>query len=250
MEKSGIEAAIVATLIDRPMLGFTAGLNISTNKSEVLSLGGAPSFSVGNYGWVIEGEPAPVIRGKLIRNAGERGAAPDTVSNHAFGPSQPTKIIGGSVSLRTWRNITVSARGEYQGGAYINEDASYQALSRSVLWPTCFDAYDNIAANQPITARETLTCIPANVRSDMFIFPADFFKVRDITVTVPLGTLVPRTTSTILTLSAQNIFRKNYGMPVFDPEMSGNDGFNATVRYISEHIPAPAQFLMSLRLSF
>lgn len=250
MEKSGIEASIMATLIDRPMLGFTAGLNISTNKSEVLSLGGAPSFSVGNYGWVIEGEPAPVIRGRLIRNADARGAAPDTVSNYAFGPSQPTKIIGGSISIRTWRNITISGRGEYQGGAYINEDASYQALSRSVLWPTCFNAYKNLDAGQPITVRENLTCVRENVRADMFIFPADFFKVRDITVAVPLGTLVPRTTSTLLTLSAQNIFRKNYGMPLFDPEMSGNDGFNATVRYISEHIPAPAQFLMSLRLSF
>ncbi len=250
MEKSGIEAAIMATLIDRPMLGFTAGLNISTNNSEVLSLGGAPSFSVGNSGWVIEGEPAPVIRGKIIRNANERGAAPDTASNHAFGPSQPTKIIGGSVNVRTWRNITIAARGEYQSGAYIQEDASYQALSRSVLWPTCFDAYKNIAASQPITVRESLTCIPANVRSDMFIFPADFFKVRDITVTVPLGRLIPRTTTSAISFSAQNIFRKNYGMPLFDPEMSGNDGFNATVRYISEHIPAPATFMTSLRISF
>jgi hypothetical protein len=51
-------------------------------------------------------------------------------------------------------------------------------------------------------------------------------------------------------MSAQNFFRKNYGMPLFDPEMSGNDGFNATVRYISEHIPAPAVFLTSLRISF
>lgn len=250
MKKSGIEAAITAMLIDRPMLGFTAGLNISTNNSEVVSLGGAPSFTVGNYGWVIEGQPAPVLRGKLIRNPDARGAAPDTVSNHTFGPSQPTKIIGGNVSLRTWRNITISARGEYQSGAFINEDASYQALSRSVLWPTCASAFANIEAGKPITVREQLTCVPANVRPDMFIFPADFFKVRDITVAVPLGRLMPGTTSSALTLSAQNIFRKNYGMPLFDPEMSGNDGFNATVRYISEHIPSPAVFLMSLRLSY
>ena len=98
--------------------------------------------------------------------------------------------------------------------------------------------------------RETLTCIPANVRQDMFIFKADFFKVRDITVTVPLGRLVPGTASSSLVFSGQNLFRKNYGMPLFDPEMSGNDGFNATVRYISEHIPAPAVFLTSLRMTF
>ncbi len=250
MEKSGIEAAITGTLVDKPRFGLTAGLNITTNDSKVISLGGAPSFSVGNYGWVVEGQPAPVLRGRKIRNADARGVAPDTVSNAFFGPSQPTHIIGGSLNLRTWRNIALSVRGEYQGGAYIDEDASYQALSRSVLWPTCFDAYQNIAAQKPITVRETLTCIPRNVRPDMFIFPADFFKIRDITLTIPLGKAIPRTASSSLVFSAQNIFRHNYGMPLFDPEMSGNDGFNATVRYISEHIPAPAVFLTSLRLSF
>jgi hypothetical protein len=39
-------------------------------------------------------------------------------------------------------------------------------------------------------------------------------------------------------------------MPMFDPEQSGNSGFNAAVRYISEHIPAPATFFASIRASF
>jgi outer membrane receptor protein involved in Fe transport len=250
MKKSGIEVAVTGTIIDRPRLGVNAGLNLSTNHSEVVSLGGAPAFSVGNFGWVIEGQPAPVLRGKVIRNPNAVGVAPDTASNHAFGPSQPTKIIGGSLSIRTWRNIAISARGEYQAGAYIDEDASYQAISRSVLWPTCFGAYAKQAAKQPLTVKETLMCIPANARQEMFIFKADFFKVRDITLTIPLGRAIPRSTSSSLVFSAQNIFRHNYGMPMFDPEMSGNDGFNPTVRYISEHIPAPAVFLTSLRVSF
>jgi outer membrane receptor protein involved in Fe transport len=250
MEKSGIETAIVGTLFDRPRFGLTAGLNVSTNDSKVLSLGGAQSFTVGNSGWVVEGQPAPVIRGKIIRNPDAVGVAPDTASNHYFGPSQPTLIVGGSLNLRTWRNISVALRGEYQGGAYIQEDASYQALSRSVLWPTCFDAYAKQAASQALTVEETLKCIPANVRSDMFIFPADFFKLRDLTVTIPLGRLIPGTASSSFVFSAQNFFRKNYGMPLFDPEMSGNDGFNATVRYISEHIPGSATYLTSLRISY
>ena len=250
MKKSGVELAVTGTIVDRPQFGINAGINLSTNHSEVVSLGGAPAFSVGNFGWVIEGQPAPVIRGKVIRNPDAVGVAPDTASNYAFGPSQPTKIIGGSLSIRTWRNIAISARGEYQAGAYINEDASYQAISRSVLWPTCFGAYAKQAAQQPLTVKETLMCIPANARQEMFIFKADFFKIRDITLTIPLGRAIPRSTNSSLVFSAQNIFRHNYGMPMFDPEMSGNDGFNPTVRYISEHIPAPATFLTSLRVSF
>jgi outer membrane receptor protein involved in Fe transport len=250
MTKSGVEVAVTGTLVDRPRFGVNAGLNLSTNHSEVVSLGGAPAFSVGNFGWVIEGQPAPVVRGKVIRNPDAVGVAPDTASNYAFGPSQPTRILGGSLSVRAWRNISLSARGEYQTGAYINEDASYQAISRSVLWPTCFGAYAKQAASQPLTVKETLMCIPANARQEMFIFKADFFKVRDITLTVPLGRAIPRSTNSSLVFSAQNIFRHNYGMPMFDPEMSGNDGFNPTVRYISEHIPAPATFMTSLRVSF
>ena len=250
IQKSGIEAAINATLLERQNLGIRAGLNLSTNQSKVLSLGGAPSFSLGNFGWVIEGQPAPVVRGRLIKNADQIGAPVDTVVNHTFGPAQPTLILSPSLNITTWKGISISVRGEYQGGAYLNEDASFQALSRSVLWPTCERAYAAIAANQPLSPRETLTCIPRNARQDMFIFPADFFKIRDLTITVPLGKLIPRTASSSLVLSAQNFFRRNYGMPLFDPEMSGNDGFNAPVRYISEHIPAPAMYLTSLRISF
>jgi TonB-dependent starch-binding outer membrane protein SusC len=252
MKKSGIEVAITGTLVDRPRLGINAGLNLSTNHSEVVSLGGAPAFSLdpSGFGWVVQGEPAPVIRGKLIRNPNAVGVAPDTVGNYPFGPSQPTRIIGGLLTVRTWRNISISARGEYQTGAYINEDASFQAITRSVEWPTCVDAYAKQKASQPLTVKETLMCVPANARADMFIFKADFFKIRDISLTIPMGRLVPRVASSTLVFSAQNIFRKNYGMPMFDPEMSGNNGFNPGVRYISEHIPAPAVFLTSLRVSF
>ncbi len=252
LKKSGVELAINSTLLDKDDFGLTAGLNISTNNSLVQSLGGAPSFGIGNQnvGWIEVGNPAPSLRGMLIRNPDAIGAAPDTMSNHLFGPSQPTRILSGTVSLRTFRRITVALRGEYQGGAFINEDASFQALSRSVQWPTCFAAYDKIAANEPLTVRETLTCRASNVRRTMFIFPADFFKLRDVTVTVPMGKLIPGTASSALVLSAQNFFRRNYGMPLFDPEMSGNDGFNANPRYISEQIPAPAMYMTSIRVSF
>jgi len=252
LKKSGVELAINSVLLDRDNVGLTASINLSTNTSLVQSLGGVPPFGIGNQsvGWIQEGKPAPSLRGLLIRNPNAVGAAPDTVSNYLFGPSQPTRIISGTVTFRTFKRITVALRGEYQGGAFINEDASFQALSRSVQWPTCFAAYDKIAANQPITVREELTCKATNVRRTMFIFPADFFKLRDVTVTVPLGKLIPKTSSSSLVLSAQNFFRRNYGLPLFDPEMSGNDGFNANPRYISEQIPAPAMYMTSIRVSF
>lgn len=50
IEKSGVEAAVSATLLEKENLGIKAELNLSTNQSKVLSLGGAPSFSIGNFG--------------------------------------------------------------------------------------------------------------------------------------------------------------------------------------------------------
>jgi TonB-dependent starch-binding outer membrane protein SusC len=252
LSKSGFEVAVNSQLIDRPRFGWNVGATLSTNKSKADDLGGATSFSIGNFGWVIEGETVPVVRAKLIRNADTPGAAIDTTSNHLFGPSQPTRIIGVNSSIRVWRGIELSARGEYQGGHFIDEDASFQALSRGVRWPTCANAYKLIAASQQanLTPRERLTCIQANVRNDMFIFPADFFKVRDVTLRVPLGKAIPRTNSSTLIVSAGNWFRWTKGLPLFDPEMNSNAGFNEAVRAIQEQIPSAATFLAQLRITF
>ncbi len=250
LSKHGVEAALQATMIDRPSFGLTGGLTYSTNFSNVESLGGAPPFELNRYGWVYEGQPVGALRARKINNPDAVGVAPDTVSNAFFGPSQPTHIVSGNLSVRSWRGITLSGRAEYQGGFFIDEDASFQALSRSVLWPTCFQAYDKIAAGQPLTVRENLTCIQKNVKSDMFIFPADFFKIRDVTLAIPLGNLLPRTRNGSISFTAANFYRWKKGLPLFDPEMSGNDGYNAPVKYIAEHIPAPAMFTMSLKLAF
>ena len=255
LRKSGFETTLSATVLDRKNFGLNTSVSLTTNDSKVVSLGGAPAFQIGAanaYAWVVEGSQVPLIRGRQVVNRDgihEPGTPLEVIENYDFGPSQPTRIFSSSISVRTWHDITVSVRGEYQGGAFISENSSYQALSRNVLWPTCSKAYDNIKANLPITNFETATCIQSNIQADMLIFPADFFKLRDLTISVPLGKLIPSTRST-LTLTAQNFYRRNYGMPMFDPEQSGNDGFNVPARYISEHIPAPAVFLSSLRISF
>ena len=252
LAKSGFEVAVTGQVIDRPRFGWNVGATLSTNKSKAVDLGGSPAFTIGNFGWIIEGEAVPVVRARLIRNADTPGAAIDTTLRHLFGPSQPTRIIGVNSAVRFWRGIELSARGEYQAGHYIDEDASFQALSRGVRWPTCANAYKLIDAKQEanLTPRERLTCIQANVRSDMFIFPADFFKLRDVTLRVPLGGLIPRTNSSTFIVSAGNWFRWNKSLPLFDPEMNSNAGFNEAVRAIQEQIPSAATFIAQLRIQF
>jgi TonB-dependent SusC/RagA subfamily outer membrane receptor len=254
LERHGVELQANGDVFRSRPVTFNAGISVALNESKTLSLGGAPAFQLANYGWIMEGQPVAVLRGRKVMNPDEI-ADPQTQTDFLFGPSQPTRIIGFTSSLRFPHDIELSVRGDYQGGNYINEDASYEAISRAVQWPTCFDAYAKQSSPSDYaawTAKERAFCNPTNARPDLFIFKADFFKLRDIT----LRAAVPQklrvgAQSAWISLSVQNWYRwQNKDMRLFDPEMAGNDGFNQTVRYISEHIPSPATVLAQLRFTF
>ena len=257
LDKKGIELAVNTTPLQLQKLTWTLGTTIALNKNRVVSLGGAAPFNVspnGNgNGFAVEGQPLAVLRGRYITNADDI-ADPIIEQNHLFGPSQPTRIIGLTSSLRFPKGIELSARAEYQGGNYLDEDASYQALSRAVRWPTCFDAYAKQAAdgNQTNwTARERAWCNSSQVRQDEFIFKADFAKLRDVTLRAPIPQRFSGLRNATIAVSVQNWYTwKNKDFRLFDPEMAGNDGFNATVRYISEQIPAPATVVARLQFQF
>ena len=209
-----------------------------------------------------------VARGVIINNPDEI-AAPDTVCRssctadgfHIFGPQQPTLILGQSLTLRLPKGITVSARGEYQGGAWIQDGASFNALSRSVRWPTCTRAYAvaYTGANGALdptkvsllTARERKECLPLSTNLDTFWFPQDFWKLRDVTVTIPVGWAIRRASSATLSITAQNYLKWiNKDLRLFDPEMVGRDALDSQNRDISEHIPPPAVITFNLHATF
>lgn len=252
LDKRGFEIALTTTPVQTSKFTWELGSTIALDKSKVVSLGGAPAFQIANFGWAIEGQPLAVLRGRYISNA-DQVADPVVEQNHLFGPSQPTRIIGLTSSLRFPGNVELFVRGEYQGGNYIDEDASYQALARAVRWPTCFNAYNEQAASgnqNSWTAWERATCNSSVVRQDMFIFKADFAKLRDVTLRAPVpARFIPGARNANVSLSVQNWFTwKNKNFRLFDPEMAGNDGFNSQVRYISEQIPAPATVLARLQI--
>lgn len=254
LQKGGLEMQIAGDVLRSRPVTWNVGVTAAFNHSKTLSLGGAPSFQIGNYGWIVEGKPVADIRGRKILNANDI-ATPQVQTDYSFGPSQPTKIFGLTTALQFPHGIELSARGEYQGGNYIDEDASYQALSRAVQWPLCFGApgYTSGSTDESQwTAWQRSICDSKNVRPDMFLFPADFFKLRDVTLRarIPQRLLAGARTGS-LSISVQNWYRwQRKEFRLFDPEMAGNDGFNSTVRYISEHIPAPATVLAQLRFTF
>ena len=265
LENKGIEGSLRATLYDSETWGFDLGASFYTNKSKVLSLGGAPPFS-GGGSWIEEGYPITLIRGVTIDNpesltdpryvCGDSrvGAGEACVNTDVpIGPQAPTKVFGFNAALRMPLGIELSARGEYQGGHYIYDGPTNEGVNRNIRWPTCADYYQFTDNGQGAQAPAEMRywCDRAFYRRGTMIHRADFFKLRDVTARFPLGDLVPGSSNTTLTVSAQNFYRwLNSDFNIFDPEMVSNTGFGDQVPSITEHVPPPASFVASIRVVF
>ncbi len=272
IDNQGIELAVNASVLTNPDMGWDVGLTAYTNKSRVLDLGGAAAFSMGDFGWIlppdtladgsVEYYSVPEIRSDCIIASESDSTIQYYTSDVTgtivegdectHGPNLPTLTLGFNTTLRLPKGIQLSARGEYATGHFMHDGAAYNALRRAVKWPYCFEAYPLIDAGNAEQVNTWLqaVCIPSNVRSHYFTYPADFFKVRELSLRVPMTWALPANNAT-LTLSARNAIRwRNDDFPVFDPEMMANEGMNSSVRAILEHVPSPATFTASLRVTF
>lgn len=256
IRNTGTELTTRVVLVRRSDVSWELNGTFSTNRSETLDLGGAAPFSMGNRGWVVEGQPVPVMRGLCIANPDEQ-AAPVIDSNCHYGPNQPTKTftLGTTASLPF--GVTLSTRGEYQGGHYAYSLMDGESITRGIRWPACFNSYATLEAQgiDALSARERALCIAANANRDFAIFPMDFFRMRELTLSSALPFQVPGASRTVLSLSAQNFFTwKKASDSFLDPETSGDFGFdgavNTRVHTVGGSIPIPATYTFSLRVEF
>ena len=257
LQSNGVEIGVNATLVQGRRFGWDAGFTYSTNYSKVLSLGGAAPFTLGNNGWIQVGKPVPNIQGFCVSNPNEF-AAPIRKANCDIGPNTPTHTIGGNTSFTLPFALTLSARGEYQGGHFAYSLLDGEAIVRGIRWPSCFNAYAQLDAGN-------LAAVPAGIRGkcisslairDYAIFPLDFFRLRDITLRRSFALHVGGVTSALISISGQNVLwwkkAKDAGI---DAETSGgfttgNTGMTQQVRSVGGSIPIPRTFLTSVRLTF
>lgn len=259
LTNQGFELTVNGHLVQGSEWGWDAGLTLSTNKSEVTDLGGASSFSVGNRGYIVEGEPAPVMRGRCVTNE-DQIADPAIEQDCIYGPNQPTRTLIGSTALRLpWSGIEVSARGEYQAGHWAYSLMDGESITRGIRWPACFNSYPDIDAGNlgQVTARERAYCIPTFANRDFAIFPMDFFRMRDLTVSIPLTTSFLGSSGGRISLSASNFYTwKKAGYFLGDPETAGgfttgqNVGGNEFTHSVGGTIPVPATYTIALRINY
>ncbi len=254
LSNNGIEVQVNADVLQANSWGADLGLSLSTNHSEVVSLGGIEQFEDLN-GWIIEGQPVPVGFDRRVAN-------PDQVSgsweyenggeNVVVGPLLPTHIISPTLNVRVPGNIILSARGEYRGGHFM--EVNEISISRSVRSPLCFPYYVDPATD--ITLRDDTPdlwrerCTPSG--GDDYWFDADYFRLRAVSATIPVDFAFPdRISNATLTLAVNNIWDWFREIPWYDPEVLSNDAATDDgIGAQSERTPAPATFRASLRVTF
>jgi hypothetical protein len=226
-------------------------VNLGLSRTKALDLGGSPDFVLDEDAWVRKGKPTPVLIGALLKNPNEI-AEPVFEENHVFGPNNPTRILGLNGSLSFPRGIVLSARVEQQAGSYVLNNAERSLYSQGTN-PVCQSAYDKLATEgrNALTAWERTWCIIAAVRRDGPIESADFVRLRDASLSVPLPGSAMRARRTSLTLSARNfLLSKSSDVRAFEPDMSGRDGMFAPVRAIEFGVPTPSSLTLAIRSTF
>ncbi|MBI4520795.1 MAG: TonB-dependent receptor [Gemmatimonadetes bacterium] len=252
LRNSGIEIAASASPILRSNWGWELGLNVTTNHSKAVDLGGRQS--IGND--AILGEPIAVYRGRYVKNPDEF-AAPVIEQNHIYGPAQPTLIVSPSTTVRLPAGIMLAVRGEYKAGHfYQDSNIESGAVSRSATVPSCWRYYANKGVNNQLIPLDQVPalgrarCTPSLTNSDYFIYPADFFRLRSVSATVPVEFLLSdRVSSAALTVSLNNSWSWKE-MPILDPELGQNGAPEDLSIDSSPRLPPPIQFIASLRVTF
>jgi TonB-dependent SusC/RagA subfamily outer membrane receptor len=248
----GHELQLNAAVLQYESFGWDVGLGVSTNGSLVESLGGAPRFSLGNSNWVEEGRTAPVVRGNMIVNFWEK-AQPKIVNDTAYGPHYPTVILSPTMTVTLPAEIQLSGRAEYSGGWWLPSTQESTVMTRRLDWPACYPAYEKKAQGREadLYAWEHAKCFMG--LPGLYINPGDLFEIRDLTLTVPVTRLVPKTDQATLSVSSRNLwYWTKKELMVGHPEANAQSGNNISqiTRNIAEQLPPGSSVIVSLRVLF
>jgi hypothetical protein len=225
---------------------------------------------------VIEGQPAPVIKAHRVANYYE-AAEPVIVADSILGPASPTRIINANTTITLPGGIALSARGELQSGAWMLNSGENGAMSRSVPTPPCFEAYRKVepgwelgppgkergipSGSRPATllAWERANCF-GQINPSLSTHPSDYFELRDVTMNVPVSSLLPSYTGWADRLDLTVSFRNPWGwkhkeMVFGHPESGVVSGAGAQQNPLVKSIaiggyPIQSYFTTSLRATF
>lgn len=255
LKNEGIELELRGQLVQGRNFSLELGTSYSSNFSEVISTGGATIFNL------VEGQPIPVVRGTMVTNRDEV-ADPQFEREQFFGPSMPTHILGLDFNMTLPQGIRFSGKAEFNGGHYISQNSQWAMVNRGAGGPGCASVYAQVphggystaaAEANNLTAFQRATCYSENIETGLWIEPADFIKIRNLSLNIPINFLTGDfVRSAVVSFSAANIRLWTHSeFTAFDPEMVwSREGLTALTTGIPETTPAPMRFNTSLRIDF
>jgi TonB-linked SusC/RagA family outer membrane protein len=229
---------------------------LSTEAVRQLQNQGIASPDVNDLGLLGKVEcPVPGYWHDVVVNDSAPGyTAPGTLpvmEERYLGPTYPTQTLGFSTSFQIGRFLTIDAVGESQIGHVLSSGVAYQNVRRRV-WPECRAEVASLAqfGRDSLNAYQHAKCNRDFTSYGMWIAPADFFKLRSISVSFRLpDRFIPGTRSAILQLQGRNLFRIT-DYPGIDPESSQEGSGDVLWRQEYYNLPPQKSFLVSLRLEF
>ena len=256
---SGHELSLTGEVIRQKNLDVTARIGFTQLHSEAGNIGGQilTIFALGRT-YVKQGLPVPSYYGLKVTNP-DAFANPIITDGNDLGSANATRIWTPGINVRLWNRVTIDAQGEWQLGGHNLNAIGYQNANLA-SWQPCYAA--QAAMRQAVAGDSSgLATVNALTRARctintkiardyaFWVEPADFFKLRSLSVTVDLPRkylLGARNGS--IAFAGRNLFRSTKYTGT-DPESSDqrDDTFARRDYYV---FPASRSFTMSLRLGF
>jgi TonB-dependent starch-binding outer membrane protein SusC len=250
---TGVEVALNATPFQRAKFAWDSWLSLATNRNEVVAFGdGRTELAVGgqSYGALQrhrEGYPMAAYwwTVPLLDEQGRpTSLTPTTVQLDTLqyiGPSTPTREISFANTFTVLRDWRVFVLLDHKGGHYLY---NYKEYNRCALNQNCERVNDPALADHP----ERPIWLATNAQG-YWIQPADFVKLRDVSLTYTL----PRNVAGLFRSNAASITVAGHNLALFsdyegiDPEVSG---YGNRLFARADVYPVPMLRRMSVAMNF
>jgi outer membrane receptor protein involved in Fe transport len=256
---NGHEVNLTAEFIRAKNVSVTARVGYTQLHSEAGYIGGQTLtiFALGRT-YVKQGLPVPSYYGLKVTNP-DAFANPIITDGNYLGSANATRIWTPGLNARLWNRVTLDAQGEWQLGGHNLNAIGYQNANLG-SWQPCYaaqaamrkaaagDSADLGGFNALTRARCTINTKIARDYA-FWVEPADFFKLRSVSVTIDLPhALLLGARNGSIALAGRNLFRSTKYTGT-DPESSDqrDDTFARRDYYV---FPTSRSFTMTLRLGF
>ena len=252
IDNKGHELTINVNALNREDFVWDIGFNYSTNKSNVISLGGLNSIYIG---WRNEARPGLALptycheglADSMMDAVGEK----PVIEQKCYGPTYPTHSFGVNMSFTFMERLTFDVLGEGQGGHVLSAAELYQNTRRYVN-PLCYDVQKKVANKETsdLRSEDWARCDRAYTSYGAWVQAADFFKVRSAALSwrIPEDWLPGNMRGATVRLQGRNLLKFTDFQGV-DPEVS-EDGIDSLYRQGYYHLPPYRSFLLSFKIDF